>query len=293
MLKFQRNITKCRFLFLEGLSASSIVVFLDISESNSEKIAESRSQFMAVGGGFSMYNSSSLNVFLGDHIRIAPFGVYDTRNECSTLLRALLSNSVAVGVVPTTKSAINFILETQKQSFALLLFYYSGSFIPVKYIVNMPQRFRKPHTNILRYLGSQKNIVLLKGSLALVCVEARKMSKNQIEAGRVAIGRILKKKRGGLKVFVSAYADRAITAKPSEVRMGKGKGDVVGMVYLAQRGLILYELKVPPAMYSRAVLALKYAQTKLPLRTAIVWRSRLACPIKTADDSSFIITDFI
>ena len=94
-------------------------------------------------------------------------------------------------------------------------------------------------------------------------------------------------------MFVSAYADRAITAKPSEVRMGKGKGDVVGMVYLAQRGLILYELKVPPAMYSRAVLALKYAQTKLPLRTAIVWRSRLACPIKTADDSSFIITDFI
>ena len=153
--------------------------------------------------------------------------------------------------------------------------------------------YRKPHTNILRYLGSQKNIVLLKGSLALVCVEARKMSKNQIEAGRIAISRILKKKRGGLKVFVSAYADRAITAKPLEVRMGKGKGDVVGMVYLAQRGLILYELKVPPAMYSRAVLALKYAQTKLPLRTAIVWRSRLACPIKTADDSSFIITDFI
>ena len=46
------------------------------------------------------------------------------------------------------------------------------------------------------YLGSQKNIVLLKGSLALVCVEARKMSKNQIEAGRVAIGRILKKSGG-------------------------------------------------------------------------------------------------
>ena len=59
--------------------------------------------------------------------------------------------------------------------------------------------YRKPHTNILRYLGSQKNIVLLKGSLALVCVEARKMSKNQIEAGRVAIGRILKKKAGGIK----------------------------------------------------------------------------------------------
>jgi ribosomal protein L16/L10AE len=32
--------------------------------------------------------------------------------------------------------------------------------------------------------------------LALVCVEARKMSKNQIEAGRVAIGRILKKSGG-------------------------------------------------------------------------------------------------
>lgn len=154
MLKFQRNITKCRFLFLEGLSASSIVVFLDISESNSEKIAESRAQFMAVGGGFSMYNSSSLNVFLGDHIRIASFGVYDTRNESSTLLRALLSNSVAVGVVPTTKSAINLILETQKQSFALLLFYYSGSFIPAKYIVNMPQRFslcknRKPFKQVI------------------------------------------------------------------------------------------------------------------------------------------------
>jgi large subunit ribosomal protein L16 len=155
--------------------------------------------------------------------------------------------------------------------------------------------FRKPHCSILNYLGAQRGIQLNKGSLALICVECCKLTKHQIEAGRVAIGRILKKKRGGLQVFVNAKANIGITAKPSEVRMGKGKGDVVGMVYLAQKGLILYELKIPETMRSRGILALKYAQTKLPLRTVIIWRSRLPSPIVSllANDSSFNSADFL
>ena len=55
--------------------------------------------------------------------------------------------------------------------------------------------FRKLHCSTLNYLGAQRGIQLNKGSLALICVECCKLTKHQIEAGRVAIGRILKKKR--------------------------------------------------------------------------------------------------
>lgn len=146
--------------------------------------------------------------------------------------------------------------------------------------------FRKPFRCRIKYSEAQRNLRLLKGTLGLKVVESCKVTKGQIESGRIAIGRILKRKKGGIQVFVNAKANRIVTGKPAEIRMGKGKGSMVENIHLAQRGSIIYELKIPESIKSRGMQALKYAQTKMPMRTCIIWRSRLPAKFITKDSGS-------
>lgn len=62
----------------------------------------------------------------------------------------------------------------------------------------------------------------------------------QIEAGRRAINRHVK--RGG-KVWIRVFPDKPITAKPLEVRQGKGKGNVDHWAFPVQPGRVLYEIE--------------------------------------------------
>ena len=71
------------------------------------------------------------------------------------------------------------------------------------------------------YLSEQKNIVPLKGHLALKALENKKITYNQLEACRKSIRRMLKK--NGL-VFIRIFTYHSVTKKPLASRMGKGKG---------------------------------------------------------------------
>jgi large subunit ribosomal protein L16 len=93
------------------------------------------------------------------------------------------------------------------------------------------------------------------------------MTNRQIEAGRVAITRHVK--RGG-KVWIRVYPDKPVTHKPAEVRMGKGKGAPDGWVAVIKPGRILYEIDgVAPDVAKRALTLASY---KFGFPTKVVTR---------------------
>lgn len=100
------------------------------------------------------------------------------------------------------------------------------------------------------------------GTYALQVVVPGWITDRQIEAGRIAIARHIK--RGG-KIWIRVFPDKPVTKKPAEVRMGKGKGAVEGWVCRVKQGRILFEMDgVTP---ESAAEALRLAANKLPLRT--------------------------
>ena len=93
------------------------------------------------------------------------------------------------------------------------------------------------------------------------------MTSQQIEAGRVAVTRHVKR---GAKLWVRIFPDKPVTKKPAETRMGKGKGDIAGYVAPIKRGTMLYEISgLAPEV---AKEALRLASHKLPVKTRIVIR---------------------
>jgi len=105
------------------------------------------------------------------------------------------------------------------------------------------------------------------GDVGLKTLESGKISNKQIESGRVAMMRHIK--RGG-KVFIRIFPDKPVTAKPAETRQGKGKGAPEGWCAPVKPGKVLYEIKGVNIELARE--ALKRASYKLPVKTAIVVR---------------------
>ena len=76
-------------------------------------------------------------------------------------------------------------------------------------------------------------------------------------------------KRQG-KVWIRVFPDTPVSAKPIEVRMGKGKGSVDRWVARVSPGRILFEIDgVPDAV---ALEALRLGAAKLPIKTKIIKR---------------------
>jgi large subunit ribosomal protein L16 len=90
---------------------------------------------------------------------------------------------------------------------------------------------------------------------------------NQIEACRVAITRFLKRKG---KVFIRIFPHKSVTARPPEVRMGKGKGSPEFWVAVVYPGTVLFEVSGVPEAIARE--ACRLAATKLGLRTRFIVR---------------------
>ena len=83
------------------------------------------------------------------------------------------------------------------------------------------------------------------------------MTDAQIEAGRIAITRFIK--RGG-KIWIRVFPDKPITKKPLETRMGKGKGAPEQWVAVIKPGRILYEMEGVPEKWRAQALRLAAAQ---------------------------------
>ena len=105
------------------------------------------------------------------------------------------------------------------------------------------------------------------GQIALVALEPVWLQARHIEAARVAINRKLERKG---KVWLRVFPDKPITKKPSEVRMGKGKGSPEFWAANIKPGVILFE--VGDIDIKLAEEALTLAAAKLPIRTKIAFK---------------------
>src|SRR5216683_4851495 len=105
------------------------------------------------------------------------------------------------------------------------------------------------------------------GEFGLMALQPGWLTSRQIEAGRVAMTRFVK--RGG-KIWIRVFPDKPITKKPAETRMGTGKGAVEYYVSVVKPGRILYEMDGMSVEVARQ--AFRLAQAKLPVRTRIVHR---------------------
>ncbi len=105
------------------------------------------------------------------------------------------------------------------------------------------------------------------GSFGLKALEPERVTARQIEATRRAVTREMKRQG---KVWIRVFPDTPVSAKPIEVRMGKGKGSVDRWVARVQPGRILFEIDGVPDEV--ALEALRLGAAKLPIRTKIVRR---------------------
>lgn len=128
-------------------------------------------------------------------------------------------------------------------------------------------KFKKYHKPSLKLNKNNVNFKLRFGSLGLQSVSAGALTFSQIEAGRKALRRMLKK-TGLLWVRVFPYSP--LTKKPLSVRMGKGKGPVNSWVCVTKAGQIIYELK--NISFSLAKHAVRSAVKKLPINGGIIKR---------------------
>ena len=124
-------------------------------------------------------------------------------------------------------------------------------------------KYRKQQKGRMKGKASRGN-TLAFGDFGLQALECCWLTAKQIEAGRIAITRHVK--RGG-KIWIRVFPDKPITKKPAETRMGKGKGAVEKWVAVVERGRIIFELS--GLEESRAREALRLAAYKLPIKTGI------------------------
>ena len=128
-------------------------------------------------------------------------------------------------------------------------------------------KFRKQMKGRNRGLALRGSTVAF-GEFGLKATERGRMTARQIEAGRRAMTRHVK--RGG-KIWIRVFPDKPITSKPAEVRMGKGKGAVDSWVAVVRPGRILYE--IDGVSEEIAMEALRLAAYKLPIKAQIIKRT--------------------
>jgi len=121
------------------------------------------------------------------------------------------------------------------------------------------QKYRKQHKG--RNSGlAHKGSTISFGSFALKSLEFSRITSRQIESARIALTRNMKREG---KVWIRIFPDKPITAKPAEVRMGKGKGAVDHYVAEVQPGRILFEIE--GVAEELAYESLRLAAQKLPI----------------------------
>jgi large subunit ribosomal protein L16 len=127
-------------------------------------------------------------------------------------------------------------------------------------------KFRKMQKG--RIKGAAKGGTSLNfGSFGLKAQEPARITARQIEAARRAMTRQMK--RAG-RVWIRIFPDVPVSKKPTEVRMGKGKGTPEFWAARVKPGRIMFEIDGVSAAVARQALMLGAA--KLPIKTRVVMR---------------------
>ena len=129
-----------------------------------------------------------------------------------------------------------------------------------------PKGFRKPHHPDRSGKSKGGNRVVF-GEFGIQALAPAYVTNRQIESARIAMTRHIK--RGG-KVWINIYPDRPLTKKPTETRMGSGKGSPEWWVANVKPGRVLFEVAGVNEELARE--ALTRAIHKLPLKARIIKR---------------------
>ena len=105
------------------------------------------------------------------------------------------------------------------------------------------------------------------GSFGLKALEPERVTARQIEAARRAITRQMKRQG---KVWIRVFPDVPVSKKPTEVRMGSGKGAPEFWAARVKPGRIMFEVDGVAEDVARE--SLRLGADKLPIRTRIVTR---------------------
>ncbi|MCL4131663.1 UNVERIFIED_CONTAM: hypothetical protein GTU68_026396 [Idotea baltica] len=128
-------------------------------------------------------------------------------------------------------------------------------FYPVKTKYKKQQKMRNKGV-------SSRGCTLVFGKIGLKAVSHGLITSRQLEAGRKIISKSIKKEG---QLWIRIFPDKPITAKPTEVRMGKGKGNVNYWGFRIKTGRIIYEINFPCLIIAKkCLLAASY---KLPVKT--------------------------
>lgn len=126
------------------------------------------------------------------------------------------------------------------------------------------QKYRKAHKGRVRNITKRGSNISF-GYLALKSLDSERLNARQIEAARRAAVRHMKREG---KFWIRIFPDIPVTKKPTEVRMGKGKGNVELYICRVSPGKILFE--IDGVLRDLGLEALRLAGKKLPIRTKIV-----------------------
>ena len=127
-------------------------------------------------------------------------------------------------------------------------------------------KFRKAHKGRIHGLakgGTKLNF----GSFGLKAIQPERVTARQIESARRAITRHMR--RAG-RIWIRIFPDVPVSSKPTEVRMGKGKGSPEYYACRVKPGRIIFEIDGVSEEIARE--ALYKASAKLPIKTKFVKR---------------------
>ena len=127
-------------------------------------------------------------------------------------------------------------------------------------------KYRKHHRGKMRGNANRGNTIAF-GDFALQALEPCWITSRQIEAGRRAMTRYAR--RGG-KLWIRIFPDIPVTTKPTENRMGKGKGAFFCWIAKVKKGQILYEISGISLELAKKVL--KAGSNKLPVKTKFIYK---------------------
>nr|YP_009427851.1 ribosomal protein L16 [Circaeaster agrestis]ASV47727.1 ribosomal protein L16 [Circaeaster agrestis]QKI32437.1 50S ribosomal protein L16 [Circaeaster agrestis]QKI32607.1 50S ribosomal protein L16 [Circaeaster agrestis]QKI32777.1 50S ribosomal protein L16 [Circaeaster agrestis]QKI32862.1 50S ribosomal protein L16 [Circaeaster agrestis] len=125
-------------------------------------------------------------------------------------------------------------------------------------------KFRKQHRGRMKGISSRGNNICF-GGYALQALEPAWITAKQIEAGRRGMTRYAR--RGG-KIWIRIFPDKPVTVRPTETRMGSGKGSPEFWVSVVKPGRILYEMGGVSEIVAREAFSI--AASKMPIRTQFI-----------------------
>jgi large subunit ribosomal protein L16 len=127
-------------------------------------------------------------------------------------------------------------------------------------------KFRKQQRGRMEGMATRGS-TLSFGDYALQALEPAWITSRQIEAGRRAMTRYIR--RGG-KIWIRIFPDKPVTMRPAETRMGSGKGSPEYWVAVVKPGRILFEIEGVTEEIARE--AMRLASFKMPIKTKFIVR---------------------